>query len=155
LREVVAATTAIAIPFPTVVNDADALEAFLTTYHDAYEEALARLAGMVQYELTVTWAADEQADLSKPISGREYQLRHHEAETRSAAVDAKLKAVTADIVREWKTRQERRNRIWVALLARGDRERFVAALRSAGPSEGVRLRLSGPWPPNQFLAPHV
>ena len=155
LREVVAATTAIAIPFPAVVDDADALDAFLTTHHDAYEEALTRLAGMMQYELTVTWAADEQADLSKPISGREYKLRHQETEARIGAIDAKLKSVTAGIVRAWRSRQERRNRIWVALLPRNDRERFIAALRGAGPSEGVSLRLSGPWPPNEFLTPDV
>jgi hypothetical protein len=155
LREVVAVTSAIAVPFPAMVADADALDTFLTTRHDMYSEALTRLAGLVQLELTASWAADEQSDLAKPISGREYQLRHQEAEARFAAIDSKLKSVTAGIVREWRSRQERRNRVWVALLARGDRERFIAALRSAGPSEGVRLRLSGPFPPNEFVSPSV
>ncbi len=107
---------------------------------------------MVQYELTATWADDERADLATPVSGREYQKRRQETEARAAAIDTKLKTVCAGIVREWRSRQERRTRIWYALMARGDRERFIAALRSAGPSEGVRLRLSGPWPPNEFAA---
>ncbi len=36
-------------------------------------------------------------------------------------------------------------------MPRDCRERFLASLRSAGGSEGVRLRLSGPWPPSEFV----
>jgi len=155
LRELVAFATPLAFPFPSVVDDLGAVDVLIAEQRETYTEALNRLAGMVQLELTATWAVDEQADLATPISGREYQRRHQEAESRVAAIDRKLKSVTAGTVREWRSRQERRTRIWVALLERGDRERFVAALRSAGPSEGVRLKLSGPWPPNEFVSPSV
>ncbi len=116
-----------------------------------YEEALVRLADTVQYELTATWAAEEQTDLATPVSGREYLKRRQEAEARVAAIDAKLKSVTNNIVHEWRSRQDRRRHLWFALIAKDDRERLIAALRSAGPSEGVRLRLSGPWAPNEFV----
>jgi len=155
LRELVAFATPLAFLFPSVVDEVGAIDVLIAEQRETYTEALNRLAGMVQLELTATWAVDEQADLATPISGREYQRRHQEAESRVAAIDRKLKSVTAGIVREWRSRQERRTRIWVALLERGDRERFVAALRSAGPSEGVRLKLSGPWPPNEFVSPSV
>jgi len=39
---------------------------------------------------------------------------------------------------------------WSDERASGE-ENVIAALRSAGPSEGVRLRLSGPWPPGEFM----
>jgi hypothetical protein len=151
LREIITLTTALAFPYPAMVEGVNDIDKLLTEQGKAYVEALTRLAGMVQYELTATWAEDERADLATPVSGREYQKRRQEAEARAAAIDNKLKTVTADIVREWRSRQERRTRVWFALMARGDRERFIAALRSAGPSEGVRLRLSGPWPPNEFV----
>ena len=115
-----------------------------------FEEALNRLGDTVQYEMIASWTADEQADLATPVSGREYLKRRQEAEERIAAIDNKLKSVTAGIVREWRARQDRRKHHWFALVLRQDRERFIAALRSAGPSEGVRLRLSGPWPPSEF-----
>ena len=110
-----------------------------------------RLDGTVQYVLTATWAEEEGVDWSKPVSGGEYLKRRQHAEVRVSAIDNKLRAVTAGIVRDWRMRQERRNRLWFALLLRSDRDRFIAALRSAGPSEGVRLRLSGPWPPDEFV----
>ncbi len=143
--------TPIAFPFPVVLADLDAVEKYIAEERGIYEEALTRLADTVQYEMIASWTADEQADLATPVSGREYLKRRQEAEERIAAIDNKLKSVTAGIVREWRARQDRRKHHWFALVARQDRERFIAALRSAGPSEGVRLRLSGPWPPSEFV----
>ena len=151
LREVVGRTTAIAFPFPAIVADVESLDKLIAEERGIYEEALVRLADTVQYDLTATWAAEQQTDLATPVSGREYLKRRQEAEARVAAIDVKLKSVTSGIVREWRSRQDRRRHLWFALIGRDDRERFIAALRSAGPSEGVRLRLSGPWPPNEFV----
>lgn len=152
LRETVMRTTALTFPFPTVIADREEVDALLGEQGGSFVEALTRLAGTIQYELTATWAEDERADLATPISGKEFQKRRAETESRIAAVDAKLKSVTEGIVQEWRSRQDRRKHLWFALMARDDRERFIAALRGAGPSEGVRLRLSGPWPPNEFAA---
>ena len=107
----------------------------------------------LQYEIIATWADDQQADLAAPVSGREYLKRRQQAAGRIAAVENKLKSVTADSVREWRSRQDRKTHRWFALVGRECRERFIAALRSAGGSEGVRLRLSGPWPPSEFVMP--
>jgi len=151
LREILAATTPIPFPFPTLLEDQDALPQHLEAEQELYRAALARIGDAVQYEITASWAADEQADLATPISGREYVKRRQEATGRIAAVDSKLKSVTADSVREWRARQQRKAHRWFALVPRDSRDRFIASLRSAGPSEGVRLRLSGPWPPTEFV----
>ena len=151
LGEIVIRTTAIAFPFPAVVADLSFIDAVVGGQREYYLEALRRLDGTVQYELTATWAEDERADLATPVKGREYLKRRQETEARVGAIEAKLRTVTVGIVREWRSRQERRKHLWFALLARQDRDRFIAALRSAGSSEGVRLRLSGPWPPGEFV----
>lgn len=151
LREIVAVATPIAFPFPAMVADLDGLDAMLAERRDVYAEALRRLDGTVQYELTATWEDEDRADLATPVSGRDYLKRRQQAADRIAAIDTKLKSVTAGIVREWRLGRDRRKHLWYALVPRSDRERFIAALRSAGPSEGVRLKLSGPWPPSEFL----
>jgi len=107
----------------------------------------------LQYEIVATWADEQQGDTAKPVSGREYLMRRQQAAGRVAAVENKLKSVTGDAVREWRARQERKTHRWFALVGRDCRDRFLASLRSAGGSEGVRLRLSGPWPPSEFIAP--
>jgi len=151
LREILGVTTPIPFPFPTLLEGQDALAQHLEAEQELYRAALARIGDAVQYEITASWAADEQADLATPVRGREYVKRRQEATVRIAAIDAKLKNVTADSVREWRSRKQRKTHRWFALVPRDSRERFIASLRSAGPSEGVRLRLSGPWPPTEFI----
>jgi len=153
LREIVAQITPIPVAFPVVLADPEAIAKYIDEERESFAEAVLRLGDTVQYEMIASWVADEQADLATPVSGREYQKRRQEAADRIAAIDTKLKSVTAGIVREWRARQDRRKHRWFALVPRQDRQRFLAALRSAGPSEGVRLRLSGPWPPGEFVKP--
>jgi hypothetical protein len=153
LREIVVHVTPIPIPFPVVLAHLEALDKFMSEQRGFYCETLNRLANTVQYEMIATWTADEQADLATPVSGREFLKRRQEATDRISAIDSKLRTVTGGWVREWRARQDRRKHHWFALVPRENRERFVTALRTAGPSEGVRLRLSGPWPPSEFVSP--
>jgi len=153
LREILAAATPIPFRFPTLLESEEGMEQHLADEQELYRAALERIGDAVQYEVVGSWAADEQADLATPVSGREYLKRRSQATERIAAIDSKLKSATTDSVREWRARQERKNHRWFALVPRESRDRFVASLRSAGPSEGVRLRLSGPWPPAEFVTP--
>jgi hypothetical protein len=153
LREILAAATPIPFRFPTLLESEEGMEQHLAAEQELYRAALERIGDAVQYEVVGSWAADEQADLATPVSGREYLKRRSQATERIAAIDSKLKSVTTGSVREWRARQERKNHRWFALVPRESRDRFVASLRSAGPSEGVRLRLSGPWPPAEFVTP--
>ena len=153
LREILTTATPIPFRFPTLLESEDSMEQHLAAEQELYRAALERIGDAVQYEVVGSWAADEQADLATPVSGREHLKRRSQATERIAAIDSKLKSVTTDSVREWRARQERKNHRWFALVPRESRDRFVASLRSAGPSEGVRLRLSGPWPPAEFVTP--
>jgi len=153
LREMLAWTTPIAFAFPALVAELEEIDALLAEKRDEYAEALHRFAGTVQYELTATWEDDDRADFATPVSGREYLKRREENQARIAAIDTKLKTVAGDLVREWRSQQDRRKHRWYALVRSADREHFLGALRSAGPSQGVRLRLSGPWPPGEFMEP--
>lgn len=151
LREILAVTTPVPFRFPTLLESEDTLEQHLAPEQELYRDALVRVDNAVQYEIVASWADEQQADLATPVSGREYLKRRQEAGGRIGAIENKLKTVTAESVREWRGRRERKNYRWFALVPRECRERFIASLRSAGPSEGVRLRLSGPWPPSEFI----
>jgi Gas vesicle synthesis protein GvpL/GvpF len=151
LREILAVTTPIPFRFPTLLDSGDNLEQHLASEQELYRDALAGVENAVQYEIIATWTSETAADTSAPVSGREYLKRRQEATGRITAVENKLKSVTGDSVREWRGRQERKTFRWFALVSRDCRERFLASLRTAGGSEGVRLRLSGPWPPSEFI----
>jgi hypothetical protein len=153
LREVLALTTPVPFRFPTLLDSSDNLEQHLSSEQELYRQALARVEGAVQYEVIATWADEPAIDAGQPISGREYLKRRQEAAGRVSAIESKLKRVTTESVREWRGRQERKSYRWFALVPRNCRDSFLAGLRGAGGSEGVRLRLSGPWPPSEFVVP--
>lgn len=153
LREILSVTTPVPFRFPTLLDRAEIIEQQLAPEQDLYRQAFERVASAVQYEIVATWAEEQAADLATPVSGREYLRRRQESLGRVAAVESKLKSVTAELVREWRGRQDRKTHRWFALVARDQRERFIASLRTAGASQGVRLRLSGPWPPSEFVTP--
>ena len=144
LREILATAAPIPFRFPTLLESEDGIEQQLAEGQELYRAALERIGDAVQYEVVASWAEDEQVDLATPVSGREYLQRRSQATERVAAIDSK---------REWRARQERKSHRWFALVPRESRDRFVASLRGAGPSQGVRLRLSGPWPPAEFITP--
>jgi hypothetical protein len=155
LREVLAVTTPIPFRFPTMLESEESFEKHLADEQEMYREALTRLENTLQYEIVGTWTDEQEADFAKPVTGREYLQRRQQATGRVSAVEGKLKSVTAELVREWRGRQERKTHRWFALVPRENRERFLASLRSAGGSEGIRLRLSGPWPPSEFVLPRA
>lgn len=152
LREILAVTTLLPFRFPTMADNEDSVAKLVAERESDYEAVLRRLAGTVQYEVVASW--DEQpADTATPVSGAEYRKRREQELARVAGVDEKLRRVTGHIVREWRQRRERKAYRWFGLLERDRREEFLTALRSAGPSAGVRVRLSGPWPPSEFVEP--
>ena len=153
LRQILSAVTPLPFPFPTLFESISEMEDHLGAEHEEYRAALERIGDGVQYEIAAGWAVDEEADLATPVTGKEYSRRRQEEAGRTAALDNKLRNVTGGVVREWRMRQERKKHRWFALVSRKDRDAFVASLRSAGPSEGVRLRVSGPWPPGEFITP--
>ncbi|HEY1731814.1 MAG TPA: GvpL/GvpF family gas vesicle protein [Terriglobales bacterium] len=153
LREVLTVTTPIAFRFPTLLEREEVFEEHLSSEQELYRDSLARVGNALQYEIVGTWTDEQEADFSKPVTGKEYLQRRQQSSGRIAAVENKLKNVTTDSVREWRGRQERKTHRWFALVSRENRERFLAALRTAGGSEGIKLRLSGPWPPSEFVQP--
>ena len=153
LREVLAVTTPIPFRFPTLLENEEGFEQQLSVEQDLYREALARVHDALQYEVIGTWADEQATDLATPVSGKEYLERRRQAAGRVTAVETKLKNVTGDSVREWRGRQERKTYKWFALVPRENRDRFLASLRTAGGSEGIRLRVSGPWAPSEFVSP--
>src|ERR1035438_7358074 len=131
LREILATATPIPFRFPTLLENEDGIETQLAEGQELYREALERIGDAVQYEVVGSWAEDEQVDLATPVSGREYLKRRSQAAGRIAAIDSKLKGVTAGCVREWRGRPGGKSHRWFALVPRGSRERVLAALRRA------------------------
>lgn len=144
---------AIVIPFrfPTLAEDEEELRGWLREGAARYSEALARLRDTVQMEVHIRYG-----DASQPsppaASGGEY-LRQKQARAASLAGAAEqFQQATRPWVLEWRQRQARAEIRCYALVQRPAVAAFQAAAQAVSDSlSGTRL--SGPWPPAEFLEP--
>src|ERR1017187_4704982 len=119
LREILISATPIPFRFPTLLESEEAIEKQLAEGQELYRDALERIGNAVQYEVVGSWAENEQLDLATPVSGREYLKRRSQATGRIAAIDSKLKSVTAGSVRQWRGGQERQDQPLFAVVPAG------------------------------------
>lgn len=130
--------------FPTTMADEAALAAWLEKNAELVKKELARLRDVVQMELYFGGNASGAA-----ASGRAYLEGKRDA-VRSLAKEAeKARATVNDLVAEWHQKETREGLRCYALVRRGAEWRFRTQLGTI--REGARV--SGPWPPSEFLDP--
>jgi len=135
--------------FPTILENVDELRQHLREHAQQYIGALSRLRDMVQLEIHIgTNQATERA--SRAASGREYlqQRQARAAELKAAA--EKFNLATQPWVVEWRERQTDGGMRCYALLRRDAVTSFQQAAQALSESQ-PGTRLSGPWPPAEFL----
>lgn len=138
----------ISFRYPTLLEDEQALRQELRRRAAAYQEALSRLRHMVQMEVHIGESQSQPAE--KPASGREYLLQRQAGAAGCAAAVEQIRAAAGSNVVEWRQRPVGQGMRCYALLPRQAVPAFqqaVLALCRSFP----QTRLSGPWPPAEFL----
>jgi len=139
--------------FPTTLTDTAQLTTWLQGHAAAVARELERLRGTVQMELHLTAAPNP----IKPAAGggREYLEARRDAQSslREAALQARQRA--GALATEWRERETREGLRCYALVGRGREREFAAEFAEtlAGPASAVSMRVTGPWPPAEFLDP--
>lgn len=136
--------------FPTLLENADELRQHVREHAPQYLEALHRLREMVQLEIHVgTNRVPEKA--SQAASGREYLQQRQARAAKLKATAEKFNQATRSWVVEWRERQADGGGMRCYALLRRD---AVTSFQQAAQALCQRLpgtRLSGPWPPVEFL----
>jgi Gas vesicle synthesis protein GvpL/GvpF len=139
----------ISFRFPTVVESEEELRQHLREHAPRYTEALSRLRYMAQMEIHI--GRDQGVGSGPPAaSGREYlEQRQTQAADLKVAAE-KFHQATRPWVVEWRERQTDEGMRCYALLRRDSVAGFQHAAKTLSQSlPGTRL--SGPWPPAEFL----
>jgi len=136
------------IPFrmPTMLAGEEELRTWLVAYAAVVERELERLQGVVQMELHIT--APETA---KAESGRAYLEARRDVQRAMEVHAAKAREALADLTAEWRQRETRDGIRCFALVPRARIPDFMSHLDVTG--ERASFRVSGPWPPAEFLDP--
>jgi gas vesicle protein GvpL/GvpF len=148
LQDVLRQYTIVPFRFPTVLADENELLELLTEHAPEYEEALARLRGTVQIDIRVD--AQDSGTLAKS-SGTEY-LRGREARYHTLQqIAAQFRHAGKEWVRQWRDRDTALGLRCSVLLGREHVDEFIAAARQLSIPRGYTARVSGPWPPAEFV----
>ncbi len=130
--------------FPTTMTDKSALAAWLEQHAGVVKAELARLRDVVQMELHFGASATAPAG-----SGRAYLEGKRDVQRALEKEAEKARAAVSNLVTEWRQKETREGLRCYALVKRGAERVFLTQLGTI--RDGARV--SGPWPPSEFLDP--
>ena len=137
--------------FPTILESVDELRSHLEEKSVWYSGALRRSQGLAQFEARVI----SKAKLTpEAVSGTDYlEVRKRLRDLSADAVNGLLTAL-ADYLREHHVKETQQGTRVYLLVERGRIGEFRAAAARSAIADGFEIRLSGPWPPTEFLPAH-
>ena len=142
--------TIIPFRFPTVVENEGVLRQFLETRSDDYRAALHRLHNKVQMDVRLI-LDPVSASEAPPRSGKSYlehrQARHQEIQS----VLDKFRCAANSLAESWVQRDTPSGARGFALVDRSALPLFVEKIGSVLTPAGISARVTGPWPPSEFV----
>jgi hypothetical protein len=173
LEEVLGATTVVPLRLCTIFEDAAGVQRMLEREHDAFLDALGRLEGRQEWGVKVLLDRDRSAPASDEatqedglayLARRRQQLAAREEARGVTAqlvdqVDGALRVVAVDAVRLPAQNRELSGHsgdmvLNAAYLVCDPAELRACAelLQQRYEAQGVRIELTGPWPPYNFVS---
>lgn len=150
LRAIFSRTTIIPFRFPTVVENEGVLRHFLEGRASDYRAALHRLHNKVQMDLRLIL---EPALAPEPVpqSGKTYlenrRARHQEIQS----VLDKFRCASDSVAENWVERDTPSGARGFALVDRSVLPLFLEKIGSVLAPAGISARVTGPWPPSEFV----
>lgn len=149
VQHVFAGAATIPFRFVTLLRGEEELRDFLDENSERFVKALERLEGCAQFEMHLRRKNGSEA--AEAASGTEY------LKTKKAAVDVfkatseSLRRAAGSLALGWHLREGDDDARCYALVERGTEAEFKRKLSGAKLSGELRVVMSGPWPPSEFV----
>jgi len=139
------------VPFRllTVFDTEQALAEFAATQRSAFLSDLRRLQDTVQMEFVIFFKPVRDADRS---SGQAYLRQKAEVQRTIDQYSAAVRSSLAAIARDTHTREVNTGSRIFCLVERGQESHFHSTIEGVAIPAGLERRISGPWPPAEFLS---
>jgi hypothetical protein len=136
--------------FPTVLASEAELQNFVRSHSIEYREALDRLRDKVQMDLRVTLDPGVETE-TQSISGKSY-LEHRHAQYRQLeSAIQNLQKASGPFAQGWVQRESSSGIRAFVLIDRALLDRFVQSVSKVQTPAGILVRVTGPWPPSEFV----
>jgi hypothetical protein len=150
LQQIFAQTTIIPFRFPTVVDDENQLREFVEKRAHEYGEALLRLRNKVQIDVRITGGTNA-GTRPDSRSGKEYleDRRNRNRQVESTLEDFRRRANS--VAEGWIERDIPSGARGFVLIDRSAMPVFMEQLRQIITPDDISARVTGPWPPSEFV----
>ncbi len=141
------------VPFRllSVFDDLPALQDFLARHRENFIADLERLQGLVQMECVLYFTP---GPVNKS-SGRDYLEKKAELVRGAEAFAQNIRDATSGLSREIHVRESKNGSRIFVLVERGNEKKFHSIVQDLPVPERLARRMSGPWPPAEFLSDWV
>jgi len=142
------------VPFRllTVFDNVSALASFAAGMQNDFLVDLERLRNMVQMECVIYFKPTRDADRS---SGQAYLRQKMEVRRSIAEYSNAVRDSLASLARDFRIHEVNTGNRIFCLVERGQESLFRSIVEGIAVPAGLERRLSGPWPPAEFLSDSV
>ncbi|HEY6967934.1 MAG TPA: GvpL/GvpF family gas vesicle protein [Candidatus Angelobacter sp.] len=132
----------------SVFDDEQAIIEFVEARKADFVADLERLRNLVQMECVIYFAPQAATGLS----GKDYLERKAEVLRGAEGYAERIRNVLSGISRAVRTRESKNGLRIFVLVERGQEHSFRSKVRDLPLPERLARRISGPWPPSEFLS---
>jgi len=151
LQRIFAQAVIIPFRFPTIVESEDRLRQFVESRAAEYSGALKRLRNKVQMDVRIIFKTRENVNTSSSKSGRGYLEGRRDRYQQAQSVMDEFRRVSNSLVEEWIQRDTPSGIRSFALVDRSSLAVFVERIGSVVTPADISARITGPWPPSEFV----
>jgi hypothetical protein len=151
LQRIFAQAVIIPFRFPTIVESEDTLRQFVESRAAEYSGALERLRNKVQMDVRIIFKTRENVNSSSSKSGREYLEGRWGRYQQAQSVMDEFRRVSNSLAEEWIQRDTPSGIRSFALVDRSSLAVFLERIGSVVTPADISARITGPWPPSEFV----
>lgn len=150
LQRIFSKTVIIPFRFPTIVESEETLRQFVESRSAEYASALHRLRNKVQMDIRITPLSAGVPESSRQ-SGKSYLEGRRAQYHKVQAMLTEFRRVSDLLAENWVQRDSPSGSYAFALLDRSSLPAFVEKIGRVLTPAGVSVRITGPWPPSEFV----
>ena len=151
LQRIFAQTAIIPFRFPTVVESEDVLRQFVESRSADYSSALRRLRDKVQMDVRVTLKSGGGAADSSSQSGKNYLQDRRARYQQAQSILEEFRRASDSLAEKWVQRDTQFGIRAFALVSRSSLPVFLEKIASVLTPAGISARVTGPWPPSEYV----
>ena len=151
LQRIFAQTAIIPFRFPTILASEKELREFMKGRAAEYGSALDRLRNKVQMDVRIIIGASDGLETPLTKSGKTYLENKRARRHQGHSLVDEFRRVSASAAEGWIERETPSGARAFALVDRSSLPMFLEKIKQVLTPEGVSARVTGPWPPSEFV----